>query len=113
MLSDEGATIVKVFLNVSRDEQGERFRQRIEDQEKRWKFRKADLDVHERYADYIAAYEDVIAETSTKWAPWHVVPADRNWVKAHAVATLLVDALERMDPQLPAPEPGIEKLQIE
>jgi polyphosphate kinase 2 (PPK2 family) len=50
--------------------------------------------------------------TSKRWAPWHVVPADRNWVKALAVATLLVHALERMDPQLPEPEPGLDELEI-
>ncbi len=113
MLTDEGTTLVKVFLNVSRDEQGKRFRERIQDPEKRWKFRKADLDVHARYDEFIAAYEEALAETSTEWAPWHVVPADRNWVKATAVATLLVDALEKLDPQLPAGEAGIEQIQVD
>jgi polyphosphate kinase 2 (PPK2 family) len=60
----------------------------------------------------VAAYEEAITATSKRWAPWHVVPADRNWVKALAVATLLVDALERMDPQLPEPEAGLEDLEI-
>jgi PPK2 family polyphosphate:nucleotide phosphotransferase len=113
MLADEGTTLVKVFLNVSKDEQGRRFQERIEDPEKRWKFRKADLDVRAGFDRYVAAWEDAINETSTEWAPWYVVPADRNWVKATAVATLIVDALERLDPQLPDPEPGIEKLRID
>jgi PPK2 family polyphosphate:nucleotide phosphotransferase len=113
MLVDEGTAIVKVFLNVSREEQGERFQERIDDPEKRWKFRKADLDVRERFDAYLAAWEDVIHETSTEWAPWHVVPADRNWVKSTAVATLLVDTLERLDPKLPDPESGIEGLVIQ
>ena len=112
MLSDEGATLVKVFLNVSKDEQRSRFQERIDDPEKRWKFRKADLDVHERYDAYLTAWDEVIAETSTEWAPWHIVPADRNWVKSTAVAALLVDALDRVDPQLPEPEAGIEGLVI-
>jgi polyphosphate kinase 2 (PPK2 family) len=60
----------------------------------------------------MSAYEEAITATSKRWAPWHVVPADRNWVKSLAVATLLVDALERMDPQLPEPEPGLEELEI-
>ena len=98
MLVDEGTTIVKVFLNVSKEEQRLRLQERIDDPEKRWKFRKRDLDVRARFDDYIAAYEDVIAETSSEHAPWFVVPADRNWVKATAVAELLVDALERIDP---------------
>ncbi len=113
MLVDEGTEIVKVFLNVSKEEQLERFQERIDDPEKRWKFRKADLDVRERFDAYIAAWEEVIHETSTDSAPWHVVPADRNWVKSTAVATLLVDTLERLDPRLPDPEPGIEGLVIQ
>ena len=107
MLADEGTSIVKVFLHVSREEQGTRLQARIEDPEKRWKFQAADLEVRKRYDDYMAAYEEAIAETSTEWAPWYVVPADHNWVKALAVATLLVDELERMDPQLPEPDPEI------
>ncbi len=113
MLTDEGTTIVKVFLNVSKDEQRKRLQERIEHPEKRWKFNRDDLEARRRFDDYIAAYEEAITETSTDWAPWHVVPADRNWVKAVAVAELLVDELERLDPQFPSPDPGIESLVVE
>ncbi len=113
MLTDEGTTIVKVFLNVSKDEQRERLQERIDDPEKRWKFRRDDLEVRRRFGEYITAYEEALTETSTEWAPWYVVPADRNWVKVVAVAQLLVEGLERMDPQLPAPEVGIENLVVE
>ena len=113
MLVDEGTALVKVFLNVSKDEQRRRLQERIDDREKRWKFRRDDLDVRRRFDEYLTAYEEALTETSTEWASWHVVPADRNWVKAVAVARLLVDALERLDPQLPEPEPGIEGLRIE
>jgi PPK2 family polyphosphate:nucleotide phosphotransferase len=112
MLSDEGTSLVKVFLNVSKDEQRQRFQERIDDPEKRWKFRLSDLDVRKRFDAYIAAYDEVIEQTSTEHAPWHVVPADRNWVKATAVAELLLDALERIDPKLPEPAEGIEGLKI-
>ena len=112
MLVDEGTAIVKVFLNVSRDEQQRRFQERIDDPTKRWKFRRGDLEVRERFDKYVSAWEDVIAETSTDRAPWHVVPADRNWVKSTAVATIVVDVLERLDPRLPDPEPGLEGLVI-
>ena len=112
MLVDEGTAIVKVFLNVSRDEQQRRFQERIDDPTKRWKFRRGDLEVRERFDQYVAAWEDVISETSTDRAPWHVVPADRNWVKSTAVATIVVDMLERLDPRLPDPEPGLEGLVI-
>ena len=113
MLVDEGTSIVKVFLNVSKDEQRKRLQERVDDPEKRWKFRLEDLDVRKQFDDYVAAYEDALTETSTEWAPWHVVPADRNWVKALAVTQLLVDELERLDPKFPEPDPAIEGLHIE
>jgi PPK2 family polyphosphate:nucleotide phosphotransferase len=112
MLTDEGTTIVKVFLNVSKEEQRERLQERIDNPEKRWKFRRDDLEVRQRFDEYVAAYEEALTETSTAWAPWYVVPADRNWVKAVASARLVVDALERIAPQLPPPEPGIEGLVV-
>ena len=111
-LTDEGTTIVKVFLHVSKDEQRKRLQERLDDPEKRWKFRRGDLDDRARWDEFQAAYEDALTETSTEWAPWYVVPADRNWVKALAASRLLVDALERLDPQLPDPEPGIETLVV-
>jgi polyphosphate kinase 2 (PPK2 family) len=113
MLTDEGTTIVKVFLNVSKDEQRARFQERIDDPTKRWKFRHDDLEVRRRFDEYVQAWEEVIGETSTAWAPWHVVPADRNAVKSTAVAHLLVDALETLDPVFPDPEPGLEGFVIE
>ncbi len=113
MLTDEGTTIVKVFLNVSKEEQRQRLQDRIDNPEKRWKFKLEDLDVRKRFDDYIAAYEDALSQTSTEWAPWYVVPADRNWVKALAVTQLLVDTLEQIDPKLPEAEPGIEGLVVD
>jgi PPK2 family polyphosphate:nucleotide phosphotransferase len=112
MLVDEGTSVLKVFLNVSREEQRARFQERLDDPEKRWKFRRDDLEVRDRFDDWIAAWEEALTETSTEWAPWYVVPADRNWLKALAVGELLVDALERLDPQLPEPEEGLEGLEI-
>jgi PPK2 family polyphosphate:nucleotide phosphotransferase len=112
MLTDEGTMFVKVFLNVSKDEQRERLQERVDDPEKRWKFNPRDLEMRERFDEYIAAYERVINATSTEWAPWHVVPADRNWVKSLAVAELLLDALERISPKIPDPPPGIEGLEV-
>jgi PPK2 family polyphosphate:nucleotide phosphotransferase len=112
MLVDEGTTIVKVFLNVSKEEQATRLQERLSDPEKRWKFRKTDLESRKRWDNYTRAYDEAITATSKRWAPWYVVPADRNWVKNLAVATLLDDALERIDPKLPDPEPGIENIMI-
>jgi PPK2 family polyphosphate:nucleotide phosphotransferase len=112
MLSDEGTTIVKVFLNVSKDKQRQRLQERVDDPEKRWKFRLDDLEVLKRYDDYLTAWEDVVSETSSDWAPWYVVPADRNWVKSLAVASLLLRELERLDPKFPPAQPGFEGLKI-
>jgi len=112
MLVDEETTVLKVFLNVSREEQRTRFQERIDDATKRWKFRRDDLKVRERFDDWLAAWDDALTETSTDWAPWYVVPADRNWLKALAVAELVVDALERLDPRFPEPEDGLEGLVV-
>ncbi len=112
MLADEGTTVLKVFLNVSRDEQRARFQERIDDPGKRWKFRRDDLKVREHFDDWVAAWDDALTETSTDWAPWYVVPADRNWLKALAVAELVVDALERLGPRLPEPEDGLDGLVV-
>ena len=65
-----------------------------------------------RWDDYATAYEDAIRKTSTKWAPWYVVPADHNWVRNLAVGEILVDALERLDPQLPKPDPGLDRVEM-
>jgi PPK2 family polyphosphate:nucleotide phosphotransferase len=112
LLVDEGTTLVKVFLHVSHEEQGKRLQERLDNPEKRWKFRAGDLDDRRLWDDFATAYEDAIRETSTKWAPWYVVPADHNWVRNLAVAELLVAALERIDPQLPKPDPGLDRLEV-
>ena len=112
MLTDEGTTVVKVFLHVSRDEQGRRLQERLDDPEKRWKFRAGDLDDRKLWDDYAAAYEDAIRETSTELAPWFVVPADHNWVRNLAVGEILVDALDRLQLQLPKPDPGLDGVEV-
>ncbi len=113
LLVDEGTTIVKVFLNVSKEEQRQRLQERIDDLEKRWKFRKGDLDDRALWPKYQEAYQDAIRRTSTAAAPWYVVPADRNWVRNLAVAKILLETLERMNPKLPPPEDGIDGLIVE
>ncbi len=102
LLVDEGTAVVKVFLNVSRDEQAKRLRERLENPEKAWKFRASDLDDRARWDAFVDAYDEVIGETSTAWAPWYVVPADHNWVRNTLVARILVETLRRLDPRFPA-----------
>jgi polyphosphate kinase 2 (PPK2 family) len=92
---------------VSKDEQRERLQQRIDDPEKRWKYRAGDLEDRQLWPTFRTAYEEAIRRTSTEHAPWHVVPADRNWVRNLAVAKILLRTLEKMHPKLPPEEPGI------
>ena len=103
MLSEEGTTVLKCFLHVSVGEQHERFAERLSDPTKRWKHNPQDEETSRRFAEYTAAYEEALTATSTDWAPWHVIPADRNWVRNLAVANVLVEALRRLDPQFPFP----------
>jgi PPK2 family polyphosphate:nucleotide phosphotransferase len=112
LLVDEGTEVVKVFLHVSRDEQRARLQERLEDPEKRWKFQLGDLDDRRRWDEYAAAYEEAIRKTSTRWAPWYVVPADHNWARNLAVAQILARTLERLDPQLPASDPALDNIEV-
>lgn len=102
VLSEEcGFDIVKVMLHISRDEQWERLFERLERPDKHWKFNPADLDEREHWGAYMDAYDAAIKATSTAWAPWHIVPADRKWYARLAVQQLLVEALERIAPVYP------------
>ncbi len=103
LLHDEGTRVVKVFLNVSKDEQAQRFRDRVADPTKRWKFREGDLEDRKLWPQFMKAYDAALSKTSTAHAPWYVVPADRNWVRNLVVAKILLATLEDMDPQIPEP----------
>ncbi len=105
-LRRNGTCILKFFLYVSREEQKRRFLERIERPEKNWKFSLADAEERKLWDDYMRAYEDAIRATSTKWAPWYVVPADHKWFTRLVVAAAVVDALEELDVRYPklAPE---------
>ncbi len=113
MLAQEGVTMVKVFLHLSKEEQRARLQARIDDPKKNWKFRRADLDTRAQWDEYQTRYDAAISATSTSWAPWYVVPADHKWVRDVAVASLLVDVLTALDPQIPDPEPGLEGLVVD
>lgn len=112
MLVDEGTTVVKCFLHLSRDEQRRRLQARLDDPEKRWKFRAADLEDRVRWDDFQVAYEEALQETSTPWAPWHVIPADRKWQRNLAVAQVLAGVLKAMDPRIPAARAETEGVTI-
>ena len=112
-LVENGTTILKFFLHVSKDEQRQRLQDRVDTPEKRWKFRRADLEERKHWDDYQRAYEDALSKCSTEVAPWYVVPADHNWFRNYAVAEILADALDHLDLRYPDPEPGIEGLVVE
>ncbi|HRE29359.1 MAG TPA: polyphosphate kinase 2 family protein [Anaerolineales bacterium] len=101
MLAEEGTTIVKFFLHISRAEQKERLEARLAEPDKHWKFNPGDLKEREYWDDYQAAYEDVLNKTSTPWAPWFVVPADRKWYRDLVVAEALIEALEGLNMAYP------------
>lgn len=113
MLADEGTTILKFFLHISRDEQKERLQARLDDPSKHWKFNSADLAERKLWGDYMKAYEDVLSMTSTEWAPWHVVPANRKWYRNLVVASTIVDAMKGLKMRYPEAEQGLEKIVIE
>lgn len=94
MLVESGVVLLKFHLCISREEQAERFRERLANPEKHWKFSHGDLKTRQRWDDYIDAYEDMINATSHPAARWHVVPADRNWYRDHVIADSVVRAME-------------------
>ncbi|MEK6303729.1 MAG: polyphosphate kinase 2 family protein [Acidobacteriota bacterium] len=97
-----GIVILKFFLNVSREEQKKRFLERIEQPEKNWKFSVNDVKERAFWDDYMKAYEDVFNHTSTEWAPWHIIPADRKWFTRLAVGWVILDKLRKLNLKYPA-----------
>ncbi len=104
----DGAVLVKCFLHISRDEQKERLLARLEDPAKHWKYNPGDVDERELWPQYQDAYRVALEKCSTQDAPWYIVPADHKWYRNYAVTRLLVEALERIDPQYPAGDFDLE-----
>jgi PPK2 family polyphosphate:nucleotide phosphotransferase len=106
-LVDNGIRVVKVLLNLSKREQAKRFLDRIDHPDKNWKFSPSDVRERAYWDDYQRAYEAMLSQTSTTWAPWYVVPADHKWFSRLATAAVLVTALDAIDPRYPAPDPAV------
>jgi len=113
LLTDEGTTIVKFFLHISKEEQRLRLQARIDDPTKHWKFSMADLDERKHWDDYQRAYEEAISNTSTASAPWYVVPANRKWYRDLVVSSVLVEILEKMELRYPSPESDLSGVEVE
>lgn len=101
MLAEEGTTIVKIFLHISKEEQKKRLQARLENPAKHWKFNPDDLADRARWDEFMTAYEDVIGKTSTEHAPWYIVPADRKWYRNLCVARIMLDTLSKLDMRFP------------
>ncbi len=95
-LSNNGTVILKFFLNVSKDVQKQRFLDRINDHTKNWKFTINDINERQYWDKYMEAYEDILQETSTEWAPWYVIPADKKWFMRAAVSDIMISTLESL-----------------
>lgn len=100
-LVNNGIIILKFFLNVSKSEQKKRFLKRIESPEKHWKFSASDVRERSFWDDYMAAYEQVFCHTSTEWAPWHIIPADRKWFTRLVVAEIICNKLQELNLKYP------------
>jgi PPK2 family polyphosphate:nucleotide phosphotransferase len=103
ILSDNGTRILKFMLHISKAEQAERLRERVADPAKQWKFNPGDLDDRKLWDEYMAAYETALRRCSTAHAPWHVIPADRNWARNAAISRIVRETLEEMAPKYPPP----------
>jgi PPK2 family polyphosphate:nucleotide phosphotransferase len=113
MLVEEGTTVVKIFLHISKDEQKRRLEARVENPAKHWKFNPDDLADRARWDEFMQAYEDVITKTSTESAPWYVVPADRKWYRNLCVARIMLDTLKGLKMEFPAIDWDPKKVKID
>lgn len=113
MLAEEGTTILKFFLHIDLEEQRERLEARLHDPTKQWKFNLGDLGERKLWPEYTSAYQDVLNKTSTEWAPWYIVPANRKWYRNLVVATVLVDTLKDFQMAYPQPKDDLSGVVID
>jgi PPK2 family polyphosphate:nucleotide phosphotransferase len=112
MLADSQVKILKFFLHISKDEQKERFQNRLEDSTRQWKLSEGDFSERRYWNDYLEAYEDALTRCSTSWAPWYVIPANKKWYRNLAVSEILVEALEDLHMKFPAPSLDVTKIKL-
>jgi len=113
MLAEEGTTVLKFFLNISFEEQKERLQARLDDPNKHWKFNLGDLNERKRWPAYIQAYEDVLSKTSTKWAPWYIIPANRKWYRNYTIAKIIIATLKDLKLAYPTVEEDLDNVKID
>lgn len=103
MMAEEGSTILKFFLHISRDEQKKRLENRLKDPAKNWKFDAGDLRERAFWKEYERAYEEILSKTSTTWAPWHIIPSNHKWCRNLSIASIMVDTLRSLKMRFPKP----------
>jgi PPK2 family polyphosphate:nucleotide phosphotransferase len=112
-----GTVVLKFFLNVSEKRQKQRLLKRLEDPDKNWKFSLTDLSERSKWDDYMEAYEDVLNQTSTEWAPWYIIPADKKWVTHASISEIIVSQIKKLDLKYPVLSPeqyaALEKAKVE
>jgi len=113
MLAESGTTILKFYLHIDLDEQKERLQARLDDPTKQWKFRLGDLKERKRWSEYMEAYEDVLSKTSTRYAPWYIIPANRKWYRDLVISSILVETLEGLEMKFPPSEEDLSGVVIE
>lgn len=109
--SENGMLLRKFFLHISQKEQADRFRKRLDNPEKHWKVDESDLDDRKHWSRFQHVYQEVLARTSTRYAPWYVLPADHKWYRDVALAGLVLGALKQMNPRVPQPRLNRKKLE--
>jgi PPK2 family polyphosphate:nucleotide phosphotransferase len=107
-LSAQGTTVVKCMLHISPKEQAERLLARLDEEDKLWKYNPGDLDARAKWPAYQQAYTDALRDTDTDVAPWYVIPADRKWYRDWAIASILVETLQEMDPRYPVTDVDVD-----
>ncbi|MGE9271594.1 MAG: PPK2 family polyphosphate kinase [Verrucomicrobiales bacterium] len=113
MLAEEGTTIIKLFLHISKAEQKRRLEARLVNPTKHWKFHPDDLADRARWSEFESAYEDLIEKTSTAHAPWYVIPADKKWYRNLCVARLVGDTLSDLEMKFPQPAWDVNSIKID
>jgi PPK2 family polyphosphate:nucleotide phosphotransferase len=113
LLAETGTVILKFMLHIGFDEQRQRLQERLDDPDKHWKFSLGDLEVRKQWPEYQKAYEDLLAATSTPWAPWTVVPANSKTHRNLMIATIVRDTLQRLDLRYPPEDAALTKLRVE
>ncbi|MBC7815137.1 MAG: polyphosphate kinase 2 family protein [Burkholderiales bacterium] len=111
-LAENGTRILKFYLHISKEEQKQRFEERLADPTKHWKWNSGDLEVRKQWDDYMEAFEVALTKCNTKYAPWHIVPSNHKWYRNVVITKTIVDALEDMKVAFPEPEEGLDKIVI-